>query len=392
MSGDSDGKLFVNAAALDTKEESGDPFELPDRGGPRRSGSRRLPGLSRHPVLSRVATTFVVVAMVGTGAFFANRSGGSRTGPPIDPSELAPSTLAWSVREGTDAFVTVLAVPSEGQSTALVIPGETIVDLPGGGPPMVGLAASDPGMLIAAVQATLDRPVDHYLVTDERQLSDLVDALGGVSVLTEASFNYLGVDYGPGPVPLSGGAALAYLGEGLDIGERTSRWEGVLSALLDSTKDPARWSGSIGASDEQHFVSVLLGRAQGGQVLELPVEPDEDGSLRADSKAVAALVASRFPPASRALVRVAILNGNGRPGIGAAIGALLAPAGYRVVAAQNADSFDTPETQVIASGDSFLDAAQQALTILGVGRVYVGPQPTGIVDITIVVGKDYKAA
>jgi hypothetical protein len=391
MSGEPDGRLFVNAGALDTKKAPRDPFEPPTRGGIRRSRTRRLPP-TRHPVLARLAIALVVVAMVGTGAFFANRNAGSRTGPPIDPSELAPSTLAWSVREGTDAFVTVLAVPSQGQSTALVIPGETIVDLPGGGPPTVGLAASDPGMLIAAVQATLDRSVDHYLVTDEPQLAALVDALGGMSVLTEASFNYLGVDYGPGPVSLSGGATLAYLGEGLDVGERTSRWEGVLSALLETTDDPARWSGSIGSSDSQRFVSVLLGRAQGGQVLELPAEPDEDGSLRADSKAVAALVASRFPPASHPLVRVAILNGNGEPGIGAVIGALLAPAGFRVVAAQNAASFDVADSQIIASGDSFLDAAQQALTILGVGRVYVGPQPTGIVDITIVVGEDYKAA
>jgi hypothetical protein len=48
-------------------------------------------------------------------------------------------------------------------------------------------------------------------------------------------------------------------------------------------------------------------------------------------------------------------------------------------------------TQVVASDDSFLSKASQVQAILGVGSVYVGPESSGVADITIVVGKDFKA-
>jgi hypothetical protein len=34
--------------------------------------------------------------------------------------------------------------------------------------------------------------------------------------------------------------------------------------------------------------------------------------------------------------------------------------------------------------------AERARAIIGVGKVYVGVQPTGIADVTIVVGKDFE--
>jgi hypothetical protein len=35
-------------------------------------------------------------------------------------------------------------------------------------------------------------------------------------------------------------------------------------------------------------------------------------------------------------------------------------------------------------------SAEEVRGLLRLGKVYVGPQPTGIADITLVVGKDYS--
>ena len=48
-------------------------------------------------------------------------------------------------------------------------------------------------------------------------------------------------------------------------------------------------------------------------------------------------------------------------------------------------------SQIAASGEAFMAKAQQVQALLGAGMVYVDSQPTGIADITIVVGKDFKA-
>ena len=62
----------------------------------------------------------------------------------------------------------------------------------------------------------------------------------------------------------------------------------------------------------------------------------------------------------------------------------------RIVAAQDDAYHNEPLTQVVASDSSFLPQAQQVIALLKAGNVYVGAQPTGIADITIVVGKDFK--
>ena len=47
--------------------------------------------------------------------------------------------------------------------------------------------------------------------------------------------------------------------------------------------------------------------------------------------------------------------------------------------------------QVVAGDESFIPEADQVVATLGVGKVYVGVQPTGIADVTIIVGKDFGA-
>jgi hypothetical protein len=61
------------------------------------------------------------------------------------------------------------------------------------------------------------------------------------------------------------------------------------------------------------------------------------------------------------------------------------------VLSQNAATFGLATTDVIANGDENLAAAKAARKALGVGRVGVSQVPSGLGDITIVVGKDFTA-
>jgi hypothetical protein len=133
----------------------------------------------------------------------------------------------------------------------------------------------------------------------------------------------------------------------------------------------------------------LLQRAHGATVVEVPTGPSVQGGVAPDPKQLKTLISSRIGPALGELVRVIVENGNGRPGQGAAIGELLAPRGFLVVASQNASSFDVAQSQIVAANQSFLPWASEAQGLLGAGKVYLGTQPTGVADVTIVVGKDF---
>lgn len=91
-------------------------------------------------------------------------------------------------------------------------------------------------------------------------------------------------------------------------------------------------------------------------------------------------------------LRIEILNGNGRAGIGADVATLLVPLGHTVAITRNAEAFDHPTTRVLIHGDDdeVVAAAQEIVDTLGVGRIEVSEVPSSIVDITVLVGADFR--
>jgi hypothetical protein len=89
--------------------------------------------------------------------------------------------------------------------------------------------------------------------------------------------------------------------------------------------------------------------------------------------------------------RVEILNGNGEPGLGQKVGDQLVPRGFRIVLNQNAKHFNYDVTQVVVYSNSknALALAKEVQEVLGVGEVVISKQRQTLVDVTIVVGKDY---
>jgi LytR cell envelope-related transcriptional attenuator/LytR_cpsA_psr family len=368
------------------------PPPTPRDTGVGRHRPRRRRGAVRTVLVRLLWTLLLSGLLIGGAALYFQSQKRPVTRVPPKPPAGSPALLAWSVHGTGRSYMAVVGLPPGRPPVVVAVPGQTQVDLPSGGPKMIEQAGPTPGTVVAALQAAFDQPIGHYLVTEVGDFENLIDRLGGISVLLEEPITWEGQDFGPGDATLTGGAAALYL-ETAAPQDVTGRWEDVLTGVLGSVGGPNFAQLSLGTTDDPAMVSSLLVRARGAAVLELPTAPIEGSEgIQVDRRALNDMRLSRFPGIGGKLVRVIVLNGNGKPGIGDAISTLLAPAGYRVVASQNMSSFDTPVTQVIAATTDFLGQANKVHDLLGVGKVYVGPQPTGIADITIVVGKDYAEA
>jgi hypothetical protein len=89
------------------------------------------------------------------------------------------------------------------------------------------------------------------------------------------------------------------------------------------------------------------------------------------------------------LPRVIVLNGCGKPGIGAAVAELLAKNGFIVIETKNADNFNYKQTEIIMyRGD--LISAERIRRLLGTGKFINRHISQNIVDLTVIIGKDYK--
>ncbi|MGI9610450.1 MAG: LytR C-terminal domain-containing protein, partial [Acidimicrobiia bacterium] len=89
--------------------------------------------------------------------------------------------------------------------------------------------------------------------------------------------------------------------------------------------------------------------------------------------------------------RVEILNGTDRIAVTPPIAARLVRAGFRVVLTDNADRDDYEVSRIVGHTESNQNSALAAYDVLGFGEVRLElRQPSGIVDITVIVGNDFS--
>jgi hypothetical protein len=353
---------------------------------PHRVERRRQQRLRRRRNRRRgLVAGILAVALLGAYLLLAR---GDVPAPPPPPTAAPAATVtdptaAWSVRVGTHLFVVVFAAPAGRHPTALAIPEDTAVDVPDG-PDQMGGADLSVEMLIAATQATLERRVAHAVTSQQSDLSTLIDDLGGVTVELDAVTNVGDAELGPGGVRLLGAEAVAYLNSATPE-DRSLRWETLLQGLMGAAPDRAAWAALAGPAHPG--AASVFEASLGADVFELPTVVSDLGTS-SDTGGVADLVASRFPLGGQ-LVKVIVLTGVSRPGVVRDVIGHIAPAGYWVVASQTASERRVGATEIVAGDEGFLEDANTVRDVLGVGRVYVGTQPTGVADVTIVVGEDY---
>jgi hypothetical protein len=298
---------------------------------------------------------------------------------------LGPTTFAISVRDAAVPLIAVVHVGGEGDVPVLTIPADMQLEVPGlGDSSIAGIARQNAEDMRASLSNTLGTWIDHYLVLDLHQVAVLDDAAGGFTFTLPGAVTLSGGVVGPGQVTMDGTQLSEYLG--IDGPNAFTRWEVVLPALLT-----ARTGGSLtGQSDQLEAVAKLLPVDAAVRIDTFPTHMSASSSRVPDFDALDAMMASDFgvttPP-----VPVLVQNGVGDPGIASQVPALLVPEGFRIVLSVNADSFDHKTTLVIAGGEDHVADARRARRGLGVGELGVTEVPSGLADITIVIGKDFTA-
>jgi LytR cell envelope-related transcriptional attenuator len=161
----------------------------------------------------------------------------------------------------------------------------------------------------------------------------------------------------------------------------------VLTGLLAAP--PTFQQGDVVATSSLPRSQAALEAATGGETLPIPVHVVAGTATIADQPGLDSLVGSTW--GTEKPIPVIVQNGSGVPGVGTDVGRRVIPAGFRVALSQNAESFDVATTTVIANGAPNIPHARRVRQALGVGRVQVSQVPSGIGNVTIVVGKDFTA-
>lgn len=89
-------------------------------------------------------------------------------------------------------------------------------------------------------------------------------------------------------------------------------------------------------------------------------------------------------------LRVIILNGNGSPGVARKAADALIGKGFKIIDVKNADKFDYAETQIIIYEKDQKKNADKVQRLLGRGAIALKSMPQDVVDVLIIVGKDFE--
>lgn len=328
---------------------------------------------------------------------------------------------------GSADWITLMAIDRAGtRPLTLFVPVSTLTEIPGYGFDTLGkaLALGRLPLEETAVENLLGVTIDHTMLVSEQLVSRLVDLAGGIEVdveerLTEPSgANRLVTVFEKGRQLLDGTRAVRYLQyrsagddelasfvrarqiwEGLYAqfgGERAAEFKSMVASLL--TSSPVT---DASPSDAAAFLAAFAAGGEDDRTFRtLPVEAVGSGGSEVAFRVqqtrlddlVRSLLAESMPPDGPGRgTRVQVLNGNGEPESGLAVADLLVPVGFRIADTGNAKSFDFRRTKIVVYREADVPVAQRIRELLGVGTIEISNTQQTIVDVTVVVGRDFVA-
>ena len=330
--------------------------------------------MRRRRVYAVVAVLLVLVIVVawtrlrdgGTSAGSSPTAGDSTGLQGHGPSKL----LAFSVTGAPSALLAVVGTGGGQPPAGLVLPPGMTVIVPGQGEtPTEQVQALSGDSMRISVSNAVGVWVPHFAVMNLNGFRDTIDRIGGLTVNLPDVYTVGGSVLGPGRTHMSGNQVVTFLYTKAE--DTALRWSSVLGAFLKAA--PAIPQNDLTETDDAASAAAILGAA----TAIVPAQPDFD-------ELVGRLFGTPIP------VRAFVQNGSGVPGIGEAVARDLLPQGFRIVLTGNAESFNQDTTLITAIGSDRLDDANRAKNALGVGAVRVSQVPSGLADVTIVVGRDFK--
>lgn len=365
----------------------------------------------------RIAVALVgAMLIVGTSVVFTwltlRETGGSApdVGPPPESGSAALIVITDD-DDRADSIALLVAHPTEG-SEVVLFPPSLLAILPGFGESEIADVIRFNGPALAATTTTnlLGVRVDAVVHLDGAGFAAAVNKPLVVDLpnpLLQPEADGLTVLAAEGPSERAPDMlAMLLTNEGDSdqlawLDRQGSVWRAMLRAVDEDAAIAQRLT--LGAEREPETALQAVLAAAGDQdlvVTAVPVRRIEAAGgdterYQLPSSAAAAFVADRFPYLvirEEPRPRVEVLNGNGRIGTTAPIAAVLVERGYRIVKTDNADRDDYAETRIIAQGREHQEDAIAVQRILGSGEVLLEVrQPSGIVDLTIIVGRDIPA-
>ena len=389
----------------------------------RRAEARRRRRRRRRQLVAALVGLLALIA-VGFAVYLA----ASSPEPPTtaEPERRTQSTLLFQVRAANgEAGASALLArdPEDTTGAAVLVPSQVLVTVPGTGSLSLGAALRSAPVESSrdALSDLLGVTIDHGWVVTPDVLVSLVDALGGVPVEVDVQVVRDGtVVLSPGQQDLDGARALEfllYLAPGEQEQSRVARLQEVLDGLVNVLpRTAAELTPVLQGLNAERSVSTLpppglaeylIGLAtadEAGQLQydTLPVIPIETGggvtAFRVDPARLDVLVDRLLAPSVPEGVReggnrVLVLNGVGTPGLGEAVRAKLAPAGFVFVGSRNAPEFGVTATQVLVP-----EATPEAQALGTRVAQAIGVPPTSVVtqdfgtvaDVVVLVGEDFR--
>jgi len=397
--------------------------------GPRSEALRSRRAKARRKLFTTggVAGLVAVLLAIGGVAYLATDQGPKDTPAPQPSGSLedsVTSTLIFGSREtgGGAVWLALVTYDHDTETGSVVyIPAHTAVEVPGRGLQGVGdaLASGGPPLLMVSTENLLGIDVDNYLDLSDRDARVLFEATGPISVDVPAEVSVavgndrsrLIFDEGLQRLGASFLVELLYI-RGLDsddveLGNRhVAFWDALFDSFASEPENLAEAVRSAGGSlvesdadpaDHARLLSALARLDRSERIItSLPVQQVSVGGSElysVDRAEVVALLEDLDigSGTQQDEVRVQVLNGNGVPGIGQEVSKRLIDAGFRVVLTGNARRLNYQTTLIITydASEAGQALAERARKLVGVGQVQVSEQSQGIVDLTIVIGKDF---
>jgi hypothetical protein len=335
----------------------------------------------------------------------ANKDG-TATNSPASPPASPPVLIAQQDGAGNAISLTLLvpAAKDKGGTLILVPPG-TMAEVASLGLEPVGKSLSLGGAqrLDATMENLLGVTLGEVLVYDDSRLAGLVQPAGPLSVRLPERVEQVdpkgavNVLYEPGLhkiQPADVPALLAVKGQGNDL-TRLARHQAFWDAWLARLRQlPA----AIPAQPPGLHKALAALAAGEVETRVLPVKSlgmaGTDGELyQVEAAEIRRMVGAVFPgsgPGAAVRPRLQILNGTGAVGLATKVADRLVPMGVEVKLTGNAGRLDYDTTQIVFYRRTDQATAQRVQKTLGMGRLVLSRNPLDVVDVTVIVGKDFQ--